>query len=147
MGRIKGLRCYSVFKMAKSKPSEKVEGWTEARYWSFIRSALRSAWRRYPVKWEVLKEASRSVTGQRHKTEYQCNECKQWFKGAEVQVDHVTPAGQLTDYKHLPSFVEGLYCGKENLQVLCSECHGEKSKKERSDGAYKRKENLLQHDE
>jgi hypothetical protein len=28
-------------------------------------------------------------------------------------------------------FIERLYCGKENLQVLCKECHDKKTLKEK----------------
>ena len=40
-----------------STPYRHYPTWTEARFWSFIRSALRYAWNKYPVKFEVLKEA------------------------------------------------------------------------------------------
>ena len=41
----------------KTNPFIHYPAWTEARFWTFVRSALRSAWNRYPVKFEVLKEA------------------------------------------------------------------------------------------
>jgi 5-methylcytosine-specific restriction endonuclease McrA len=107
--------------------------WTSARYWSFIRSALRKAWMRYPVKQQALKAARRNSQSdnRRLKYEYQCNACKGWFEGKEVQVDHIKPAGSLRDYKDLPMFVERLFCEPDNLQVLCKPCHLIKSKQER----------------
>ena len=107
--------------------------WTEARYWGFIRSALRRAWMRYPVKHQALKEARRNSqsANKRLKYEYQCNVCKEWFRGDEVQVDHKKPAGSLRDYKDLPLFVENLFCEPDNLQVLCKPCHKTKTNKER----------------
>ena len=122
--------------MATTKPKRGVKcragnTWTEARYFQFIRTALRGAWTRYPVKHQVLRKAGKPVKGKRHKTEYQCNECKGWFMGKEVQVDHVTPAGSLKEYSDLPKFVETLFCEADNLQVLCKDCHKKKTDAER----------------
>ncbi len=110
------------------------ETWTEARFWSFVRSGLRAMWQKWPVKWQVLQEARRPYGGKdkRTKWEYQCNGCKQWFKTKDVSVDHIEPAGQLRDYEDLPRFVSKLLCEKDNLQVLCKGCHDEKTKTERS---------------
>jgi 5-methylcytosine-specific restriction endonuclease McrA len=105
--------------------------WTESRYFQFIRTALRGAFSRYPVKYQVLQEAKRIVTGQRHKYEHQCASCKNWFKAKEVQVDHIKPAGSLKCYDDLPSFVSNLFCEADNLQVLCKPCHKAKTAEER----------------
>jgi hypothetical protein len=91
--------------------------WTEARYWSFIRSALRKASTRYPVKFEVLNEGRRRVYGKKHKYEYQCNHCNKWFQRKEVSVDHIVPAGSLKRYADLPGFTERLFCEKDNMHA------------------------------
>jgi 5-methylcytosine-specific restriction endonuclease McrA len=111
--------------------SDKVPAWTHARYFQFIRSALRQAWSKYPAKFEVLKTQRRRVEGQRHKFEYECAACKEWFQQKDVQVDHKEPAGSLTEYHHLPRFVENLFCAVSDLQILCKPCHLIKSKEER----------------
>lgn len=105
--------------------------WTESRYFQFIRTALRGAFSRYPVKYQVLKAAERKVTGQRHKKEYQCAECSDWFKASEVNVDHKIPAGSLKTYEDLPSFCANMFCEADNLQVLCKPCHKTKTAEER----------------
>lgn len=105
--------------------------WTEARYWQFIRSALRQAYSRYPVKFQVKKEAERTVEGFRHKYEYQCAECSGWFTNKEIQVDHIEPAGKLSNYKDLAGFVKRLFCEADGMQVLCLECHQSKTNAER----------------
>jgi len=113
--------------------------WSRSRYFSFIRSGLRRLWSKYPVKYKVLNEARRKYKGddKRTKWEYQCAHCSNWFKAKEVQVDHIEPAGSLKDYSDLPKFVSTLFCGKENLQVLCSKgdnnCHSIKTKREREE--------------
>jgi 5-methylcytosine-specific restriction endonuclease McrA len=99
--------------------------WTEARYFGFIRSALRQASKRYPVRGQVLKEARRpsKLKDKRTKWEYKCARCKKWFKSKDIQVDHIKPCGSLKTYKDLPKFVETLFCEIDNLQVLCKPCH------------------------
>lgn len=103
------------------------ERWTKARYFSFIRSALRRAWSRYPVRFDVLEAAARPYKGtdKRRKKEYQCAMCEEWFMQKEVEVDHIKPCGSLRDYKDLPRFTKTLFCEEDNLRVLCKPCHKE----------------------
>lgn len=104
--------------------------WTKARYFQFIRSVLRQAFMRYPVKQQVKNSNRKSVTGQRHKFEYLCAHCGEWFKDKEVEVDHIIGAGSLKDYEDLPGFVSRLYCEPDNMQILCKPCHAIKTAEE-----------------
>lgn len=106
--------------------------WTKAKYFSFIRSALRQAATRYPVKFQVKNDNRRVVTGKRHRFEYQCVECTKWFQDKEVQVDHVIPAGSLKEYTDLPGFCERLFCEPDGLQIMCKPCHQIKTNAERA---------------
>ena len=118
----------------KTEPFAKYPEWTQARFWSFVRSALGSAWSRYPPKYNVLANAKRNYKGpnKQQKYEFQCAECKGWFKAKEVSVDHITPAGTLRTYEDLPSFVEKLFVSEDELQVLCTKgCHAKKTLAER----------------
>lgn len=105
--------------------------WTESRYFSFIRSALRGAFNKYPPKFDAKINARTTVEGKRHRYEYQCAECGNTFRDNEVQVDHIEPAGSLKTYADLPTFVEKLFCEVDNLQVLCKQCHKSKTQSER----------------
>ena len=107
--------------------------WTTARYFSFIRSALRRAWTKYPVRYQVMDKAKQPYKGKDKRTKwvYQCNSCRGTFKSTEVNVDHITPAGTLRDYSDLPQFVKNLFCEADNLQVLCKKCHDTKTKEDR----------------
>lgn len=107
--------------------------WTKSRYFSFIRSALRQAWTRYPVKHQVLKAAQKPYKGDDKRTRfvYTCACCSEDFKGKDVQVDHIKPAGSLKEYEDLPAFVSNLFCESVNLQIMCKPCHAAKTKEER----------------
>jgi 5-methylcytosine-specific restriction endonuclease McrA len=110
--------------------------WTTARYFSFIRSALRRAWTKYPVRYQVMDKARKPYTGKDKRTKwvYVCAACQKTFKSTEVNVDHIKPAGTLRTYSDLPDFVKNLFCEADNLQVLCKTCHDKKTKEERQSG-------------
>lgn len=111
----------------KTPPFKEYPEWTEARFWSFIRSALRQAWQRWPPKYRVKDKASRPYKGKdkRRKKEFQCSDCKGWFKSSEVEVDHITPCGSLRSYEDLPRFVKNMFVGEDKLRLLCKSCHRE----------------------
>lgn len=115
----------------KTPPFNKYDKWTTAKFWAFIRSGLRAKWSRWPPKYEALAKAKRTVEGQRHKYEFQCAHCKEWFKQTEVAVDHKIPAGKLNCYEDLPAFVEKLFVSSEELDILCHKCHQIKTNEER----------------
>ena len=106
---------------------------TNAQYFSMIRSGLRRTFRFWKPIQKTREKARRIYEGpnKRQKWEYQCAACKKWFKGNEVQVDHVTPVGSLNSLEDLPGFVERLSSeDPSNYQVLCKTCHSQKSKEE-----------------
>lgn len=101
---------------------------------SYAKRVLRRASYKTPMYSEA-KKAARLERGV-----YKCAECeKQEIKpeknrhGAkEIHVDHIEPIAnlELVD-KSLDTFAERLFCGPNNLQVLCIPHHKEKSAKER----------------
>lgn len=107
--------------------------WSEAKFWAFVRSGLRAKWQRFPARYAALAASKRPYVGdnKNQKWEHQCAVCKSWFLQRQVSVDHITPAGTLKDYSDLPAFVEKLFVGVDKLQVLCDECHKEKTARER----------------
>ena len=109
--------------------------WTTSRYWTFLRSGLRSLSRKWPPIYEALHKARRPYTGtnKRKKWEYQCKCCSNWFDAKSVAVDHRVPCGELKCYDDLPGFVERLFCGVDKLDVLCHDCHDAKTKYEREE--------------
>lgn len=98
-----------------------------------IRSALRQKSRFWKPIAQCKQNARRKYNGtnKRQKFEYQCNICKEYFPDKHINVDHIQPAGALNCSQDLPGFVERLFCGIENLQVLCESCHNDKTKEEK----------------
>lgn len=114
-----------------------MSNWTEGRLKSFITSTLRGAFRKFPPKYETLKEA---YVGIRHngKTKrdgkhYRCAGCSGEFPTSEVNVDHIIPVvDPKYGFQGWDVFISRLFCSKDNLQVLCSNCHDLKTKEERA---------------
>ena len=109
--------------------------WTPARRKSFIVSVLRAGTRRWPPKYETLNEAKTekkiNVQTGRVAQHYRCANCQEDFPAKAVNVDHITPVVGVQGFTTWDEFIEGLFCGKENLQVLCTSCHNEKSASEK----------------
>jgi 5-methylcytosine-specific restriction endonuclease McrA len=93
-------------------------------------------------KWEprgrAMNKARRisQLADKRTKWQYQCNSCKSWFKGKEVQLDHIIPKGLYTK-KTFFVWLDRLFCETDGFQVLCIVCHKKKSVTEHEQGAYK----------
>lgn len=113
--------------------SNPVEGWSDARFWGFVRSGLRRLWTKYPNKYKALNAAKRRKEGVRgkQKYEYKCACCSRFFAGKNVSVDHIVPAGTLSCFDDLVPFCTKLFCELEGLQVLCYVCHKAKTNAER----------------
>jgi len=106
---------------------------SQAGFFGSIRAALRSHSRWWKPAAACKANAKRPYKGpnKRQKYEYQCNSCKNWFAATSINVDHICPAGSLNSAQDLPEFVERLFCEVDNLQVLCKDCHDEKTANER----------------
>ena len=105
--------------------------WTEASFWSFIRSALRQSSRRWPpIARQALHAVRRPYRGPnaRQKWEHLCADCGHWYAAKEIHVDHIEPCGTLKSFTDLAAFAERLFCEAEKLRVLCEECHEVRTK-------------------
>lgn len=106
---------------------------TEAAFWQMIRSALRqkSRWWKPISICKMMNRRTYKGTNKRQKFEYQCNHCKQWFSEKKISVDHIIPCGALNCGDDVAGFIERLFCEVDGLQVLCEDCHIEKTKSEK----------------
>jgi len=102
-----------------------VEGWSDVKFWGFIRSALRKAFQRYPNKYKCQAQAKvgRGI--------WACAYCGKHVKAKEIAVDHIIPCGSLRCWDDLLPFVQRLFCKITGLQMLCKTCHYTKTMHER----------------
>lgn len=110
--------------------------WTESRFNSFIKGQLRAATR----KWAPFSDALK--TARIRRGEYLCNGCGEEvgasivIDGKRVKnavVDHIKPVVDPDKgFTTWDDFINNLFCEEDNLQVLCHECHTEKTNEERA---------------
>lgn len=124
-----------------SGPKTRCNGqWTEARFRQFIFSILRSGTFRWAPKNEVKKEA-RVGRGL-----YLCAGCGEHVSVTtptvtkqgkrkrvnNVFVDHIEPIVDPNEgFTSFDTYINNMYCEKDNLQLLCKACHDQKTKQER----------------
>lgn len=101
--------------------------WTQARFNSFVKSALRSASRRWPPKYECLNDAFVGVktnqkTGRQAK-HFECNKCHKHFPQKDIEVNHIIPVVPVTGFDSWDGVIKRMFCDKENLEVVCKPCH------------------------
>lgn len=108
--------------------------WTQARYNSFVKGALRAASQRWPPKYSVLAKAftkrkENKATGRLAK-HFRCNKCKEEFPQKEVEVNHIVPVVPLSGFDSWDRVIERLFCEEDGLEVVCKPCHKSISKDE-----------------
>lgn len=110
--------------MATKKVKKKTT-FDDKKLFTWLRSALRSASRRYPTLYEALAAAKEPYLGDnpRQKFQYRCAMCHGAFSGKEVSIDHIIDCGSLQSWEDLQGFAQRLFCGVSGLQILCSSCH------------------------
>jgi 5-methylcytosine-specific restriction endonuclease McrA len=105
-----------------------------------IRGALRRMFARSPVIRDVMHKVRREVPrynkdGSRAKkdaVQYLCAVCGTWTGSMSISVDHIAPVVAVeVGFIDWNQFVARLFCGPENLQVICDTCHNQKTNAER----------------
>lgn len=109
--------------------------WTEARFRSFVMSALRAA----TVRWAPIAEVRRRARVERGK--YLCAACESVVPSSvvldgerkkNVFVDHVDPViDPRLGFMSWDDVVERMFCEDDNLALLCRRCHDEKTAREK----------------
>lgn len=111
--------------------------WTEAQFTSFIKGNLRRVTSKWGPIQEVLKEA-RTRRGF-----YKCNGCNEEVpktaldengkRVKNVHVDHIIPViDPDVGWVSWDSTIDRMFSEKNNLQVLCYDCHKIKSDDEKA---------------
>lgn len=124
--------------LTKLSPKNRNGGqWTDARFRSFITSALRAASRKWPPKYTALKAAligrkTNKKTGLMAQ-HYKCAMCKAEFVAGDVQVDHIHPVvDPSVGFISWDVYIDRMFCELPELQVLCKPCHKIKTDEEKN---------------
>jgi hypothetical protein len=123
--------------------------WTEARYHSFIKGALRAASRKWGPKWQVKKDARKA------RGIYECSGYGREPHNVTASlpapegkkrridnaiVDHIDPiVNPETGFTTWDDVVERMFCEADGLQLLCHECHKAKTSDEREQHAERKR--------
>lgn len=113
--------------------------WTKAKFQSFIKSALRAATLKWPPKFAVKKQARK---------ERGIYLCAGYNRDAHLVpatlppkpgnkrridnavVDHILPVVPETGFTTWDEVIDRMFCDSTGLQLLCHECHKEKTNNE-----------------
>lgn len=116
--------------------------WTEARMRSFIMSALRRA--QWPPKYAAISKAyvedgANPKTGRKCKL-HRCEECGKLFAKGDMHADHIDPVIPLEGFDgnwflgyDWNQVVQRLYTEADKFQIICKQCHKDKSKEENAE--------------
>jgi len=115
--------------------------WSEARMRSFAMSAIRRA--QWPVKYAAIATAYiangvNPATGKPCKL-HRCTSCKKTYPKGMMRADHINPVIPIdNNWKdgenwlgyNWNQLLPRLWCEADNYQIICKDCHKEKSKDE-----------------
>ena len=108
-----------------------------------VRSAVRQAWMRSPVKLTLLMKSAVHVDDvpkhlhpkkltKNSKWLYQCKIGGDWHIGSNIVCDHVVGEHSCKDYDDFKGFCESILdVGWKDLQLCCKSCHDVKTYSER----------------
>lgn len=121
--------------------------WTEARFRSFIISALRGASR----KWAPMQQALKAASTRRGF--FKCQGCGEECPTSVVidgkryknkLADHIEPiVDPAKGFENWDTFVERMFIEREGWQILCKACHDEKTAEERAIAVERRREEKI----
>lgn len=108
--------------------------WTQSRFNSFIKSALRSASVKWPARYGVLNasfvEQKINPESGRLAKFYACNKCKGHFTAKNVEVNHIEPVVPVSGMDSWDNVIERMFCEAEGMETLCKPCHRAVTKEE-----------------
>lgn len=100
---------------------------TKSSFMVYLRGCLRLAWKRNPIKLNLIKKKRKRIEGKKEGTTRwggTCSLCKEDFPQNMLEVDHIVPAGSLKDIPDIQGFVERLLIVTEDdLRIVCKQCN------------------------
>ena len=120
--------------------------WTESKFNSFIKSALRAASSRWPPKYQCLANSytrtGDNPTSGRQAKLYRCADCGGEFSSTNVQVDHIQPViDPNVGFIDWDEVIKRMFCEEDGFQVLCKPCHKIKTDAEKALAKERKKKN------
>ena len=92
--------------------------WTEAKFSSFIKSALRGASNRWKPKYDAKKRARVG------RNQYVCALCQRVAGNKDTHMDHVAPVvDPVRGFVDWNQFIDRLFVEVDGYRCLCSDCH------------------------
>ena len=102
------------------------EQWTEARFKSFIISALRRASSRWAPKYTCKKNARVG------RNQYRCTSCSKVVGNKHIKADHIHPVVEpIRGFVSWDEYIARLFVEVDGYQAVCSSCHAVKTAEER----------------
>jgi len=83
-------------------------------------ASIRRGFLTYPSRLKAIEKARYKNT-----ESYICASCNHLFKREDINTDHKEPVGRFHNWE---DFIEKVFVPSNKLQVLCTECHKEKTK-------------------
>lgn len=117
-------------KEKRVKRTRNAATWTEADYFSAIRSALRGKFKWWKPGIIALNKAVvlKPTAGGKVKKMYKCACCEQLFIRKNVEIDHIEEVGSLRSLDDIVGFIQRLTPeSPDKFQILCKPCHGIKT--------------------
>ena len=114
---------------------------TQNKFYNAIIGAIRIAFARYSpqvgqlmanARVEIPKKNKDGSLSKRPEVWSKCNICKKLTK--KIEIDHIGPVVEIgKTYKDYTwdELIQRIDCNLENLQVICPNCHKDKTKQER----------------
>lgn len=119
--------------MSKKIPSP-VEGWSDARFHSWILNIIRKGTVFFPNRINAINLAKvgrrKNSKTNRLAEHYKCALCQDQFPLKDIEVDHVEPVIPISGWKSWDDTIRRVFCRPSGWQVLCKQCHIKKSAEE-----------------
>ena len=105
----------------KHAPKTRCSGlWTESRFASFIKSALRGASNRWQPKYAAKRAAKIG------RNQYVCALCKAVVGNKDSHMDHVDPVvDPVRGFNGWDEYIARLFVEQDGYRCLCTNCHAE----------------------
>lgn len=92
----------------------------------YIFGSLRKIWRWHPERKQILEIAR--VIDSEHKDWFVCQQCNNLYPRKQVHVDHIKPViDPSKGFVSWDEYIKRLFVTHKKLQVLCTDCHQQKS--------------------